>query len=57
MARAAVTRFLHRRFRFPPGTRAAVLTDDGPPLDFRDVWLRERIRRGLLEATDWSVLS
>lgn len=57
MAHASVTRFLHRRFRFPPGTRAAVLTDDGPPLDFRDVWLRERIRRGLLEATDWSVLS
>jgi spermidine synthase len=57
MARSAVERFLHRTFRFPPGTPAEVLTDEGSPLDLRDVWLRERIRRGLLEATDWSVLS
>ena len=57
MARSAVERFLGRTFRFPPGTAAEVLTDDGPPLDLRDVWLRERIRRGLLAATDWSVLS
>lgn len=57
MARPAVERFLHRTFRFPPGTKAEILTDDGPPLDLRDGWLRERIRRGLLEATDWSVLS
>jgi len=57
MARPAVERFLRTTFRFPPGTAAEVLTDDGPPLDLRDVWLRERIRRGLLEATEWSVLS
>lgn len=57
MARPAVERFLHRTFRFPPGTPAALLTDEGPPLDLQDVWLRERIRRGLLEATDWSVIS
>ena len=57
MARPAVERFLHRTFRFPPGTPAEALTDEGPPLDLRDVWLRERIRRGLLAATDWSVLS
>ena len=57
MARSAVERFLHTTFRFSPGTAAEVLTDDGPPLDLRDAWLRERIRRGLLEATDWSVLS
>jgi spermidine synthase len=57
MARSAVERFLHKTFRFPPGTPAELLTDDGPPLDVQDVWLRERIRRGLLEATDWSVLS
>jgi spermidine synthase len=57
MARTAVERFLPRTFRFPPGTPAAVLTDEGPLLDLQDTWLRERIRRGLLEATDWSVLS
>jgi spermidine synthase len=57
MARSAVERFLGRTFRFPSGTPAEVLTDDGPPLDLQDVWLRERIRRGLLEATAWSVLS
>ena len=36
MARPAVERFLHVTFRFPPGTPAEVLTDDGPPLDLQD---------------------
>jgi hypothetical protein len=33
-----------------------VLTDDYNPIDFYDSWLREYIRRGLLQGMDWDVL-
>ncbi len=57
LARQGVDRSLGRRFRFPAGTPALVLTDDFNPLDVGDLWLKERIRRGILESTDWDVLS
>lgn len=57
LAREGVTRNLARRFRFPAGTPAHVLTDDFNPLDVGDLPLKERVRRGILEATDWDVLS
>lgn len=56
LARAGVTRFFGRRFTFPAGTPAIVLTDDYNPIDFFDRWLKERVRRDILATTDWDVL-
>jgi spermidine synthase len=47
---------LGTRFNFPANTPAMVLTDDYNPIDFYDSWLREYIRRGLLQGMDWDVL-
>jgi hypothetical protein len=55
-AREAVARFLERTYRFPPGTPALLLSDDFNPLDVRDAWLKERVRRDVLANTDWDVL-
>jgi spermidine synthase len=43
-------------YRFPEGTRSMLLTDDFNPMDVHDAWLRERVRRGILETTDWGIL-
>jgi len=45
-----------RRFQFPSGTPAIVLTDDYNPIDFFDSWLREKVRKSILESTDWDIL-
>lgn len=37
-------------------SRAIVLTDDFNPIDLRDLWLKEKVRRNILETTDWDVL-
>jgi hypothetical protein len=43
-------------YRFPPDTPAILLTDDFNPMDVHDAWLRERVRRNILETTDWGIL-
>ncbi len=47
---------LNRQIHFPPGTPAIILTDDYNPIDFYDGWLRERVRKNILESTDWDIL-
>ncbi|MEE8380004.1 MAG: fused MFS/spermidine synthase [Gammaproteobacteria bacterium] len=47
---------IDRRFQFPSGTPAMVLTDDYNPIDFFDSWLREKVRKSILESTDWDIL-
>jgi len=44
------------RFEFPAGTPAIILTDNYNPIDFYDFWLRESVRRNILEAVDWDLL-
>ncbi|MBT8438726.1 MAG: fused MFS/spermidine synthase [Gammaproteobacteria bacterium] len=44
------------RFSFPQDTQAIVLTDDYNPIDFYDAWLRESVRREILQSTDWEML-
>lgn len=56
LAREGVTRFLDRKFRFAPGTPAMVLTDDFNPIDVRERRLKERVRRDILQTTDWDIL-
>ena len=33
-----------------------LLTDDYNPIDFYDLWLKEKVRRTILETTDWDIL-
>jgi spermidine synthase len=47
---------LFRRFEFPAGERAVVLTDDYGPIDVFDRWVKERLRERVLSYTDWDVL-
>ena len=47
---------LGRRYEFPKDTPAMVLTDNYNPVDFFDGWLRELIRKSILESTDWDIL-
>ncbi len=47
---------LGQRFQFPADTPAIVLTDDYNPIDFFDGWLREVIRKNIVEGTDWDIL-
>lgn len=48
--------WLSRPFVFPAGTEARVLTDDFNPLDVKGSWVKERVRLGILAATERSVL-
>lgn len=47
---------MQNTYRFPASTQAMLLTDDYNPIDFYDLWLKERVRRTILETTDWDIL-
>ena len=47
---------LGNRFDFPVGTHAMILTDNYNPIDFYDFWLREFIRKSILDTIDWDLL-
>jgi spermidine synthase len=47
---------LNRRFSFPAGTPAMILTDDFNPIDLRDLWIKEEVRRVILETTHPDIL-
>ena len=56
IVRKQVFGILGKRFEFPVGTKAIVLTDAYNPVDFFDGWLRELVRKSILETTDWDIL-
>ena len=56
LAARVVRARLGTAFRFPANTPAMVLTDDFNPMDVRDAWLRERVRRRILEGTHHALL-
>ncbi len=49
-------RYLTQRFEFPADTPAMILTDDYNPTDFFDAWVKESVRREILETTHWDLL-
>ncbi len=51
-----VGEFLGKEFVFAQNTPAILLSDDYNPIDFFDIWLKERIRKGYLEYTDVDML-
>jgi hypothetical protein len=56
MAQAGVRRGMENTYHFPASTAAIVLTDDYNPVDFYDLWMKENLRRLILETTDWDIL-
>ena len=55
-AELAVRGVMGRKFSFPEGTAAIVLTDDYNPVDFYDTWLKEELRRSILESQDAEIV-
>jgi spermidine synthase len=55
-AELAVRGVMGRKFSFPRGTAAIVLTDDYNPVDFYDTWLKEELRRSILESQDAEIV-
>lgn len=47
---------MEHAFTFPPQTPAIILSDDYNPVDFYDLWLKEELRRGYLNYTDFDLL-
>lgn len=49
LANDLVSRLADQRFSFPADTPAIILSDDYNPIDFYDIWLKERVRKNVLE--------
>jgi hypothetical protein len=56
LAEAGVRYGLQTTYDMPASTPALLLTDDYNPIDFYDLWLKEKVRRTILETTDWDIL-
>jgi spermidine synthase len=51
-----VRRVFGKTFNFPQETKSVILTDDYNPIDFYDMWLKEKLRQGVFDYTDLEVL-
>lgn len=56
MVRSTLDRYMGTRFHFSRDTPAVVLSDDYNPIDFYDTWLKEKVRKAILETTDPDIL-
>lgn len=56
LAKEGVNRFIGKSFHLPDTAEALVLSDNYNPLDFYDIWLKENLRKAILENTDWDIL-
>lgn len=56
LAQAEVQRGLLQTVEVPDDPQAIVLTDDFNPIDFRDLAIKEDVRRQILVTTDWDIL-
>ncbi|HET9701964.1 MAG TPA: fused MFS/spermidine synthase [Burkholderiales bacterium] len=56
LAQAEVQRGLLKAIEVPDDPQAIVLTDDFNPIDFRDLAIKEDVRRQILVTTDWDIL-
>jgi predicted membrane-bound spermidine synthase len=53
---SAVRDWVGKTVAFEPGTPALLLTDDFNPLDLHDAWIKEAVRRDILNELDWNLL-
>lgn len=51
-----ILRSMQQPFQYPPDNSAIILTDNYNPIDVYDVWLRELVRKRILQLTDLEVL-
>jgi len=51
-----VRKYFGRTFAFAPGTPSMLLTDDYNPVDFNDIWMKEQVRKTILQGTDPDIL-
>ncbi len=56
LAAEGVRRFLGTAFSFSNDVDAVILSDDYNPIDVYDAWLKENIRKNILQNTDWDIL-
>lgn len=56
LAEQGVRAGLFQTVSVPDRDDAFVLTDDFNPIDVRDIWVKEQVRRAILESTDLDVL-
>lgn len=56
LARPALRGRLARPYTIPFPESGILLTDDFNPVDVHDAWLRERVRREILDTTRWELL-
>ncbi len=56
LARRGVSLGMRVPFVFPENTPSMLLTDDYNPMDFYDLWLKEAVRKGIIESTDFDIL-
>ncbi|HEX9179689.1 MAG TPA: hypothetical protein VF859_04785, partial [Burkholderiales bacterium] len=56
LAQAGVQRGLLQAIEVADDPVAIVLTDDFNPIDFRDLPIKEAVRRQILATTDWDIL-
>jgi len=52
----SIRRHFGKTFAFAPNTPAMVLTDDFNPVDHHDVWLKEQVRKAIIQETDPDIL-
>lgn len=56
LAKRGVTLGMRTPFVFPENTPTILLTDDYNPMDFYDLWLKEDVRKGIVDSTDFDIL-
>ncbi|MBI5632514.1 MAG: fused MFS/spermidine synthase [Nitrospirae bacterium] len=52
----SIRRHFGKTFAFAPNTPAMVLTDDYNPVDYHDVWMKEQVRKSIVQETDPDIL-
>lgn len=56
LAENSVRLSMQRPFTLPPNTEAMILSDNYNPVDFYDLWLKEQVRKIILDTTDFDIL-
>jgi len=55
-AESSVRLSMQHPFALPPHSDAMILSDNYNPLDFYDLWLKEQVRKIILDTTDFDIL-
>jgi hypothetical protein len=56
MLESSVRRNMLQPFSMPPDADAMILSDNYNPVDFYDLWLKELVRKIIMDTTDFDIL-